>query len=156
MQKALTTAQAAKMVGMQPEQLERYAKKLGLPRDKRGRWSDTDVEMVRLSGRWRIVWWEQAGREIDATEGVVVIHGAMFDCRLPTPIVGNLALDTQRRPTWIDVVPARTAGSAQIVRGIYELSNEELRMCFAKQGRARPAKLVSAIEAEMFFVARAV
>jgi uncharacterized protein (TIGR03067 family) len=152
----MTTAQAAKAVGMQHEQLQRYARKLGVPRDRKGRWSDADVEMIRLSGRWKIVWWEQAGRELEATDGVVVIHGYTFDCREPAEIIGTVLIDTQKRPSWIDIVPAPAAGSAKIIRGIYELASEELRMCFAKQGGARPAKLVSAIEAEMFFVARAV
>jgi uncharacterized protein (TIGR03067 family) len=152
----MTNVQAAKAVGMQPEQLQRYAKKLGVPRDGGGRWSDADVEMIRLSGRWKILWWEQAGRELDASEGVVVIHGYTFDCREPAEIVGSVAIDTRKRPSWIDVVPTPASGSSRIIRGIYELASEELRMCFAKQGKPRPAKLVSAIEAEMFFVARAV
>lgn len=142
---------------MQPEQLRRSARRLGVPRDKRGRWTNADIEMVRLSGRWKIVWWEQAGHALEANGSVVVIHGYTFDCREPASIVGNIALDTRKNPTWIDIVLARSSSSTgQIVRGIYQLEGEELRMCFAKQGKVRPAKLVSAIEAEMFFVARAV
>jgi uncharacterized protein (TIGR03067 family) len=55
----------------------------------------------------------------------------------------KLAIDAAKKPKTLDILPDADDCNPETVKAIYEVKNDELRLCRAKEGKERPTELSS-------------
>ncbi len=97
-----------------------------------------------IDGAWTVLSVEFAGQTITELKGAtLVLADGKKVFRMPPGAVeqGTYTLDSTQTPKQIDTT---TAGKPGVVRGIYALEGNTLRMCFAQSGGRRPAAFATA------------
>jgi uncharacterized protein (TIGR03067 family) len=107
---------------------------------------DTARELERLQGVWAIVSWQEGGKEKQAEndsknvtfvikkDSLTFKHAAQ-----PKALVMKLKLDPSTDPKAIDLITT-IDGSPQTGKGIYNRKGDELKLIWARNGKARPAE----------------
>ena len=104
--------------------------------------SATEREMEKLAGSWIIVTAEAAGKPLELAKGsMLIFRGAKLKLR------GKIArsaggeddaiyhLDPSKKPKTFDLTPLKPPGGKEpVLRGIYDLNGDELKLCFGKSG----------------------
>jgi uncharacterized protein (TIGR03067 family) len=114
-------------------------------------------DQENLQGTWRVVVAEKDGekRDREDLEKVqVVIAGDKLTIK--DPRLGDegmvYQLDPRKKPKEIDLGDAKTK---EVIRGIYALDGDELKVCFAEPGKARPTDFTAkAKSGRILFVAK--
>jgi erythromycin esterase len=106
-------------------------------------------ELKRLEGTWEVVSLVQDGDE-KPLEGTTKGLQAVFTEDERTLKVGATVfargrhrIDPRTRPRWIDLTITEGSLRGQVLRGIYDLDGDTLRICLGMKGGPRPTEMVS-------------
>ena len=107
-----------------------------------------------IQGTWKIVKSLRGGKEMPAEErdkvslefkdGKVIVHEGAKD----EP--ASFTLDVTTKPKSINIKPDK--GADKEVFGIYELKGDSLKVCFGRDGTARPKEFASAEGSETMMI----
>jgi uncharacterized protein (TIGR03067 family) len=100
--------------------------------------------LAALRGTWNVLSVERGGKLDDSFRGAVRTvnkHLYTLTPRNQEMIAGMLTVDPQART--LDMRPANGEFRGKILRGIYEVDGNILKICFAEPGRERPTQFVS-------------
>ncbi len=121
----------------------------GLPARADDDKKDAEKELRHLEGTWKVV-----SREVDGNK---VADADLKKLTLNIAAGGKAALLSDgtaiakadvtvfpaKKPKEIDLLIAEGENKGQIARGIYELKDDTLRICYAQPGRDRPTEFAS-------------
>lgn len=103
---------------------------------------DAKSDLKKLEGTWKLVRAESEGQvlpEEDFKDSKLVIKGHKYDLKLGVnAITGTFKLDTTTKPKSIDAIDAERPDKGEIIRGIYEIKDDEFKVCFGEPDAARP------------------
>jgi uncharacterized protein (TIGR03067 family) len=106
-------------------------------------------ELLRLEGNWEVVALVQDGDEkpLEGTmKGLtVVMAGEQRTLKAGATVFsqGSYRIDPAARPRAIDLTIGQGSHKGQVVRGIYDLDADTLRVCLAMKGGPRPTEMAS-------------
>jgi uncharacterized protein (TIGR03067 family) len=118
--------------------LPAFASAIVLP----ARGDETAKELEKLQGTWSVVLAQEGGKEQadEMSKKVsIVIKGDIFSFKVegaPKSLDMKLKLDTTTKPKGVDLTS--TIREGQVGLGIYELSGDELKICWSRNVKARP------------------
>lgn len=97
--------------------------------------SDAD----KLQGKWKMLYTEQAGRKDDDVMALIFEKDTL-KLQKDDRITDNwtFKLDPSAKPKWIDVVERD-----KVMKGIYELDGDNLKICLREKGDERPTRFES-------------
>ncbi|MCC7085037.1 MAG: TIGR03067 domain-containing protein [Pirellulales bacterium] len=101
-----------------------------------------------FQGTWKLTAGEVDGTALTPEQlkvGKLVIQGNRFSVTLPEKgtATGTQKINATKSPKTIDVVDASGPNAGKKCLGIYEIKGDELRVCFAAAGKARPTEFAS-------------
>ncbi|MBA4064460.1 MAG: hypothetical protein C0501_12250 [Isosphaera sp.] len=100
------------------------------------------TDLKGLQGTWAVASAQEGGKEQAAEQSKrlsIVIDRDVFSFRFegqPKALDMKLTVDPAARPKALDL--ASTVREGQVARGIYELAGDELKVCWSRNGKARP------------------
>ncbi len=104
-------------------------------------------DLKAMEGTWKVESAAAGGKEIesgDLKEIVVTIKGDQYGVRFKDKQdAGTLKLDEMQKPKTMDATDTEGDDVGKVVKAIYELSGDTLRVCYAIEGGERPTELVS-------------
>jgi uncharacterized protein (TIGR03067 family) len=104
-------------------------------------------DVAKMEGTWKIVSWEQDGKAVSGEyvkKVVVTVKGDRFTLMTPDATTeGRFKVDVTKKPKEIDATPAKGAFEGKTLRGVYELSGDTCKACFAPPGKDRPREFSS-------------
>ena len=100
-----------------------------------------------MEGTWKVETAEAGGQKIesgDLKEIVVKITGERYEVRVKDKIDGGtLKLDEKQKPKTMDATDTEGDDVGKVVKAIYELSGDTLRVCYALDGGERPTEMAT-------------
>jgi uncharacterized protein (TIGR03067 family) len=110
----------------------------------------------KIQGTWTVVSLESGGKKAPDDD----VKNVKFVFKDDTVTINDpkreekakIKLDASKKPKAIDIQPEDKGGDKKPVLGIYELKDDELKICFAKGGGERPTELVSKAGTEQSLV----
>jgi uncharacterized protein (TIGR03067 family) len=103
---------------------------------------DSAKDLEKLHGTWSVASAQENGKE-QAEERTkklsIVIKGDVFSFKFegqPKTLDMKLKLDPSAKPKAVDL--ASTIREGQVALGIYELDGVQLKVCWSRNGKARP------------------
>jgi len=107
----------------------------------------TKKDEQKFNGTWKAVSIEYDGKEVpkDAVDKVTLtVKGEDYTfTRGDGVIKGTHKLDATKKPKTIDAVRSEGEGKGKPLLGIYELTDDAYKVCFAPPGGERPTEFVS-------------
>jgi uncharacterized protein (TIGR03067 family) len=104
-------------------------------------------DRAKLEGTWKLVSYEEDGQAMSAEDVKKVsltIKGDKFTLKLPEETVeGSSKRDATKKPKETDSTPAEGRFAGKTLLGIYELSDDTYKACFAPPGKDRPKEFSS-------------
>jgi uncharacterized protein (TIGR03067 family) len=104
-------------------------------------------DLKAMEGKWRLESAEAGGKKIEAEELkdlVVTITGDRYELMAKDgPDAGTLKLDETQKPKAMDATDTEGLDAGKVIRAIYELSGDTLRVCYALKGEERPRELTT-------------
>jgi uncharacterized protein (TIGR03067 family) len=104
----------------------------------------TREELDKLKGTWGLVSSETDGNKASADEIKkikLVFAGATLTVRQGDKSAeSDVVLRPDKKPKQIDLIPGDGPDKAKTVPGIYELDDDNLKLCLSKPGKQRPAE----------------
>jgi uncharacterized protein (TIGR03067 family) len=107
-----------------------------------GRADDASKELAKLQGVWSVTSAQENGKEQtdETTKKLsIVVKENVFSFKFegqPKTLDMKLKLDPSAKPKAVDL--ASTVREGQVAYGIYELDKDELKVCWSRNGKARP------------------
>jgi len=108
-----------------------------------------EKELNKIAGTWRIVSLVVDGNRVndqDAQKFTVVNQSdGTWTFRSGEKVVakGKSTFDPTLQPKTVDIMPTEGDAKGQVFDGIYELGQEERKICFAPVGKPRPTEFAS-------------
>ena len=100
-----------------------------------------------MEGTWKVESAEAGGKKIesgDITEVVVKITGDRYEVKVKDRTdAGTLKLDETQKPKTMDATDTEGEDVGKVVKAIYELTGDTLRVCYAIDGGERPAEMAT-------------
>jgi uncharacterized protein (TIGR03067 family) len=107
----------------------------------------TKKDQEKFNGSWKAVSVEYDGKEIpkDAVDKVsLTVKGEEYTFRRGGDVIkGTHKLDASKTPKTIDAVRTEGPDKGKLLLGIYELTDDTYKVCFAPPGGDRPTEFVS-------------
>jgi uncharacterized protein (TIGR03067 family) len=104
-------------------------------------------DRAKLEGTWKLVSYEEDGQAMSAEDVKKVsltIKGDKFTLKLPEGTVeGSSTRDATKKPKETDSTPTKGRFADKTLLGIYELSDDKYKACFAPPGKDRPKEFSS-------------
>ncbi|HKI36657.1 MAG TPA: TIGR03067 domain-containing protein [Gemmataceae bacterium] len=104
-------------------------------------------DRAKLEGTWKLVSYEEDGKAMsaeDVKKVSLMVKGDKFTLKLPEETVeGSSKRDATKKPKEIDTTPAKGRFEGKTLLGIYELSDDTYKACFAPPGKDRPKEFSS-------------
>jgi uncharacterized protein (TIGR03067 family) len=105
-------------------------------------------ERQKMEGTWEVVSIEIDGNKLPMEEGkksCVVLKGDKYTVKEGDNVIdeGTGTIDPTTKPKSLDAVPGKGDNKGKTMPGIYELKGDEMRVCFARPGNARPTEFSS-------------
>ena len=99
-------------------------------------------ELEKFTGTWQAVAIERDGKPVpkdEVTTVKLVVKGERYTFHLgEQKIQGTHTLDPAKTPKQIDAVGTDGPGAGETLKGIYELTADTFKVCFADAGKDRP------------------
>jgi uncharacterized protein (TIGR03067 family) len=104
-------------------------------------------DLKKMDGTWKVTLHEMGGKK--TTEDVnkkadvqLVIKDGKFTISFggKEAGAGTIKLDASKKPKTIDVTTTKGPQEGKTMQGIYELKGDDMRVCFAQPGDARPTE----------------
>src|SRR5438105_10808191 len=104
--------------------------------------ADAERELKKLEGTWVMVSGERDGKVLAADvvkKARLVIQGNRHTVKVgEDTIVGTHKLDPSKTPKNIDATDTEGPFKGQTTKGIYEVTDDTFRVCFAPPDKERP------------------
>ena len=104
-------------------------------------------DLKAMEGTWKVEAAEAGGKKIesgDLMEIVVKIAGARYEVKVKDKLdAGTLKLDETQKPKTMDATDTEGDDVGKVVKAIYELSGDTLRVCYALDGGERPTEMAT-------------
>ena len=102
-------------------------------------------DLKALEGKWTVESIEAGGKQIEAEgikELVIRISGATYQIQTKDGLdAGTLQLDETKNPKTMDATDTEGFDAGKLIKAIYEIAGDTLRVCYAIDGGARPTEL---------------
>ena len=104
-------------------------------------------DLKAMEGTWKVEAAEAGGQKIesgDLMEIVVKITGDRYEVKMKDKLdAGTLKLDETKKPKTMDATDTEGENVGKVVKAIYELSGDTLKVCYALDGGERPAEMAT-------------
>ena len=104
-------------------------------------------DLKAMAGTWTVEAAEAGGKKIEPGEfkGITVkITGARYEVTVKDKLdAGTLKLDATQQPKTMDATDTEGDDVGKVVKAVYELSGDTLRVCYALEGGERPKELAT-------------
>ena len=104
-------------------------------------------DLKAMEGTWKVESAEAGGKPVeseDLKEVVVKITGDRYEVRVKDKVdAGTLKLDETRKPKTMDATDTEGLDAGKVVKAIYELTGDTLRVCYTLDGGERPTELAT-------------
>ena len=109
---------------------------------------DAKKELKTFQGTWILVSAERDGKKVPDEKGTkLVITGNKYALTQESSAVighlGTFSLDSAKKPKATDVTVTVGTDKGKTFLGIYELSSDDYKVCFAPPGKERPKEFIS-------------
>ncbi|HEY1859632.1 MAG TPA: TIGR03067 domain-containing protein [Gemmataceae bacterium] len=115
-------------------------------------------ELAKLEGSWKMVSMEIDGNkasEDDVAKIVLVLKGENYSVEgADQEFKGTLTFDPTKKPKTVERKETEGPGKGETGHGIYELEGDELKLCFAANGKDRPGKFTGEEGHQLFVFQR--
>ena len=104
-------------------------------------------DLKDMEGTWKVESAEAGGQKIESDELkaiVVKITGDRYEVKTKDKVdAGTLKLDETQKPKTMDATDTEGDDVGKVVKAIYELSGDTLRVCYALDGGERPTEMAT-------------
>lgn len=104
-------------------------------------------DLKAMEGKWTVAEAEAGGKKIeseDLAKLVVTITGATYSLMTDDgPDGGTLTLDETQNPKTMDATDTEGMDVGKVIRAIYEITGDTMRVCYAIEGGARPTEFAT-------------
>jgi uncharacterized protein (TIGR03067 family) len=121
-----------------------------------GKESASADDIKQLQGSWRVTSGEANGDSI-ASENlnniVVKIDGNKYEVSgVDGDNRGTLTLDPAKQPKQMDIHPSAGEDQGSILKAIYEVGPDTMRVCYAREGANRPSSFATADDSRLLLL----
>ncbi len=114
-------------------------------------------DLKAMEGRWTVEAMEAGGKAVDSADLAkalaVTIAGDHYELMTDEgPDGGTLKLDETQNPKTMDATDTEGIEVGKLIRAIYELSGDTLRVCYAVDGSARPTEFATKEDSPLLLV----
>lgn len=107
--------------------------------------ADVEKELKKFQGAWTFEYVEADGKEVPAAEFkgmTVTFEGDKYTVKKGDDVIqaATLKLDLSKSPRIFDATVADGSNKGAVILGIYEFSEETLKVCFDPEGKKRPTE----------------
>ena len=111
----------------------------------------------KIQGTWTIVSAQSGGenKPADETKAIkFIIKGDLITIQDPKrEEKATFKLDSTKKPKTIDLIPSEKEGKGEPVLGIYELKDDDLKICFVHGGKGgRPTEFASKADTNLSLI----
>lgn len=104
--------------------------------------------LEKFQGNWHLISAERDGKKTpqeDAKKITLTIQGNKFVLRKDAVIIseGTMTLDTTKKPRAVDETITTGPNKGKVFLAIYEIDDEQHKICFAAAGKERPTAFSS-------------
>ena len=104
-------------------------------------------DLKDMEGTWKVEAAEAGGQKVESEnlkEIVVKISGERYEVKAKDKVdAGTLKLDETQKPKTMDATDTEGLDAGKVVKAIYELSGDTLRVCYAIDGAERPTEFAT-------------
>ncbi len=104
-------------------------------------------DLQAMAGRWTVESAEAGGHAVDSEDLkslVVTIEGDHYSLTTKDgPDGGTLKLDETKSPKTMDATDTEGENIGKVIRAIYEIMGDTMRVCYALDGSARPTEFAT-------------
>ena len=104
-------------------------------------------DLKDMEGTWKVESAEAGGQKIESDELkaiVVKITGDRYEVKTKDKVdAGTLKLDETQKPKTMDATDTEGLDAGKVVKAIYELSADTLRVCYAIESAERPTEMAT-------------
>jgi len=101
-------------------------------------------DLKAMEGKWKVETVEVGGKviEIEALKDLVVtITGDHYELMTADgPDAGTIKLDETAKPKTMDATDTEGSDVGKVIKAIYEISGDTMRVCYAIEGGERPTE----------------
>lgn len=105
-----------------------------------------DLEL--MAGKWEVERVEAGGKEIEtdaAKDLVITIYGDRYELIIKNGMDGGtLKLDESQSPKAMDATDTEGEDVGKVIKAIYEIEGDTMRICYAWKGGDRPTEMATA------------
>jgi uncharacterized protein (TIGR03067 family) len=105
-------------------------------------------DLEKFQGNWQLISMERDGKKTppeDAKKITLSIQGNKFVLRKDAAVIseGTMTLDPTKKPKEIDETITTGPNKGKVFSAIYEIDDEQHKICFAAAGKERPTAFSS-------------
>ena len=105
-------------------------------------------DLAKFQGNWQLISMERDGKQTppeDAKKIMLTIEGDKFILRKDSVVIseGTMKLDATKKPKEIDETISTGPNKGKVFLAIYEIDDEQHKVCFAAAGKERPTAFSS-------------
>lgn len=105
-------------------------------------------DLAKFQGNWQLISMERDGKKTppeDAKKITLTIQGDNFILRKDASVIseGTMTLDATKKPREIDETITTGPNKGKVFSAIYEIDDEQHKICFAAAGKERPTSFSS-------------
>jgi uncharacterized protein (TIGR03067 family) len=104
-------------------------------------------DLKAMEGKWRVETAEAGGKAVDAPdlkELLITITGATYEVMFKDKTDrGSLALDETKSPRTMDATDTEGDDVGKVIKAIYELKGDTMRVCYPIKGDMRPVEFAT-------------
>lgn len=113
-------------------------------------------DLAAMAGQWKVESVEAGGMPVVSEELqalVITIMGDHYSLMTPEgPDGGTLKLDETQKPKAMDATDTEGLEVGKVIKAIYELSGDTLRVCYALSGEERPKEFATKEDAPLLMI----
>ena len=104
-------------------------------------------DLKAMEGKWKVETVEAGGKVIEIKQLqdlVVTIMGDHYELTTPDgPDAGTITLDETAKPKTMDAKDTEGLDAGKVIKAIYEITGDTMRVCYATDGGERPSELAT-------------
>lgn len=104
-------------------------------------------DLKALEGKWKVEAAEAQGKPVEAPELrelMVTITGDRYEVIVNGETDrGSLKLDESQKPKFMDATDTEGENIGKVIKAIYEVTGDTLRVCYAMKGDERPTEFAT-------------
>jgi len=113
-------------------------------------------DLKAMEGKWKVEKAEAGGKEIESDDlksMVVTITGNRYEVLIKDKMdAGTLKLDETQKPKTMDATDTEGDDVGKVIKAIYEISGDTLRVCYAADAGERPSECATKEDAPVVMI----